>query len=114
MLLHRDLPPSRQQALQRTLEAAANQMTPAEKRRGGPGPPPLLSLVQPLPVAEALQPRGVVVKASDKASVALAEGSMAGSLSPFIYNPYKAVGFHLRRTWLAERSSFDAILNCFM
>lgn len=91
MLTPRDLPPSRQQALQRTLEAAANQMTPAEKRRGGPGPPPLLSLVQPLPVAEALQPRGVVVKGSVRASVALAEGSRAGSLSPFIYNPSKAV-----------------------
>ncbi len=89
--LHRDLPPSRQQALQRTLEAAANQMTPAEKRRGGPGPPPLLSLVQPMPAAEALQPRGVVVKASVDASVALAEGSLAGSLSPFIYNAFRAV-----------------------
>ncbi|BDA44212.1 probable trafficking protein particle complex subunit 9 at N-terminal half [Coccomyxa sp. Obi] len=85
----RDLPPSRQQALQRTLEAAANQMTAAEKRRGGPGPPPLLSLVRPLPASEALLPRRVEVKASD--TVGLAEGSLAGSLSPFIYNAFKAV-----------------------
>ncbi len=64
-------------------------MTSVEKRRGGPGPPPLLSLVRPLPASEALLPRRVEVKASD--TVGLAEGSMAGSLSPFIYNAFKAV-----------------------
>lgn len=64
-------------------------MTPAEKRRGGPGPPPLLSLVQPLAAADALQPRRVAINASG--ALGLAEGSVAGSISPFIYNPFRAV-----------------------
>lgn len=63
-------------------------MSAAEKRRAGPGPPPLLSLVQPLPGADALQPRRVVLLADMQQG--LAEGSLAGTLSPFIYNPYKA------------------------
>lgn len=88
--LRRELPQARQLALQRTLEAAANQMSAAEKRRSGPGPPPLLSLVRPLPGADALQPRRVVVLALADMQQGLAEGSLAGTLSPFIYNPYKA------------------------
>ena len=89
--LHRELPQGRQQALQRTLEAAANQMSPAEKRRSGPGPPPLLSLVRPLPGRDALQPRRVVMLSLSERQQGLAEGALSssGSINPFIYNPYK-------------------------
>ena len=86
----RELPQSRQQALQRTLEAAAKQMLPTEKRRPGSGPPPLLSLVRPLPGAEAAQPRRVVLGLGDAQAQGLADGgALAGSINPFIYDPYR-------------------------
>jgi hypothetical protein len=87
--LCRQLPPSRQQALQRTLEAAANQMTAAERRRAGPGPPPLISLVQAVRAPEHLQPQRVDVTVSSPH--AITERGLPGSISPFIYNPYKEV-----------------------
>lgn len=84
----RDLSATRQEALQQTLEAAATQMSPEERVRPGPGPPPLLAFVRALPLVPALRPCPVAVAPSDaSSSEGLEAGRLPGSISPFIYNP---------------------------
>ena len=63
----RDLPYWRQDSLLKTLEAAANQMSEAEFRRQGPGPPPLITFKRALPPPPHLQPRLISSLAASKA-----------------------------------------------
>ena len=63
-------------------------MSPEERLRPGPGPPPLLAYVRALALAPALRPCPVAVAPSDaSSSEGLAAGRLPGSISPFIYNP---------------------------
>ena len=63
-------------------------MSPEERVRPGPGPPPLLAFVRALPLAPALRPCPVAVAPSDaSSSEGLEAGRLPGSISPFIYNP---------------------------
>ena len=88
----RELAPSRQQSLQRTLEAAANQMPDGERRRSGPGPPPLLSLLRPLAGPPHLQPHCMLLDVHGMHRLlSIAESGSAKSINPFIYNPFKPV-----------------------
>lgn len=94
----RELAPSRQQSLQRTLEAAANQMPDAERKRAGPGPPPLLALLRPLAGPAHLQPHRMLLDVHGMHRLlSIAESGSAKSINPFIYNPFKPVKFRL--TW---------------
>ncbi len=91
----RELTDSRQHELQRTLEAAAKNMQEPERKRAGPGPPPLLSLLQPLPGPPHLQPHRMLLDVHGMhRMLTLAESGSAKSINPFIYNPFKPVCPH--------------------
>ena len=91
----REVSPSRQHELQRTLEAAAKNMLEPERKRTGPGPPPLLCLLQPLAGPPHLQPHRMLLDVHGMHRLlSLAESGPAKSINPFIYNPFKPVCSH--------------------
>ena len=70
-------------------------MLEPERKRAGPGPPPLLCLLQPLPGPPHLQPHRMLLDVHGMhRMLTLAESGSAKSINPFIYNPFKPVRPH--------------------
>ena len=86
-------------------------MSPEERVRPGPGPPPLLAFVRALPLAPALRPCLVAVAPSDaSSSEGLEAGRLPGSISPFIYNPTRV----RPGLWPGLRGAFPRALHPMM
>ena len=67
-------------------------MPDAERKRAGPGPPPLLSLLRPLAGPQHLQPHCMRLDVHGMHRLlSIAESGSAKSINPFIYNPFRLV-----------------------
>ncbi len=67
-------------------------MPDAARKRTGPGPPPLLSLLRPLPGPAHLQPHRMLLDVHGMHRLlTIVESGTAKSINPFIYNPFKPV-----------------------
>ena len=67
-------------------------MPDGERKRPGPGPPPLLSLLRPLAGPPHLQPHCMLLDVHGMHRLlSIAESGSAKSINPFIYNPFRPV-----------------------
>lgn len=67
-------------------------MPDAERKRSGPGPPPLLALLRPLAGPQHLQPHCMRLDVHGMHRLlSIAESGTAKSINPFIYNPFRPV-----------------------
>ena len=67
-------------------------MRDPERKRAGPGPPPLLCLLRPLAGPPHLQPHRMLLDVHGMHRLlTLAESGSAKSINPFIYNPFRPV-----------------------
>ena len=67
-------------------------MPDGKRKRPGPGPPPLLSLLRPLAGPPHLQPHCMLLDVHGMHRLlSIAESGSAKSINPFIYNPFRPV-----------------------